>query len=268
MRVVIRGAGDLATGIALRLRRAGMDIIMLETAAPTAIRRTVAMSEAVRKGEMRVEDQRGLLCRSAEEAIKAAACGDIAVCVDPLGEMLPALQADVLVDAIIAKRNMGTRKDMAPYVVALGPGFTAGIDCHTVIETMRGHDLGRVFYMEGAKACADTHEPGNVGGYTHERVMHTPCAGAYEPVVEIGTQVRAGDAVAYVSGRPVLAKIDGILRGQLPSGLPVREGLKCADVDPRCMRYHCFTVSDKARCLGGAVLEAILHDSKFTVSHS
>ncbi len=259
MRVVIRGAGDLATGIGLRLRRSGFAVIMLEVAAPSAIRRTVAMSEAVRKGEMRVEDLRGVLCDSPESALRAASVGDIALLVDPMGEKLPMLRTDVLVDAIIAKKNIGTRIDMAPYVVALGPGFTAGIDCHAVIETMRGHDLGRVFYMEGAKACADTHEPGEIGGYTHERVMHTPCAGQYEPVVEIGEKVSAGDVVAYVNGECVKAKIAGILRGQLPPGLDTFAGMKCADVDPRCKRIHCFTVSDKARCLGGAVLEAILH---------
>ncbi len=259
MRVVIRGGGDLATGIGLRLLRAGFEVIMLETATPTAIRRSVSMCEAVRKGEMRVEDLRGVLCANAKAAMEAVSVGDIAVCVDENCEMLPELRTDVLVDAIIAKRNLGTRKDMAPFVVALGPGFTAGIDCHAVIETMRGHDLGRVFYMEGARACEDTHEPGEVGGYTHERVMHTPCAGIYEPVCEIGQKVGAGDAVAYVEGQAVKAKIDGILRGQLSPGLSVFEGMKCADVDPRCKRIHCFTVSDKARALGGAVLEAAMH---------
>lgn len=259
MRVVIRGAGDLATGIALRLRRAGFQVFMLEIAEPTAIRRSVAMSEAVRLGEMRVEDVRGVYCQSVQEAQNAVSVGDIAVIADEKCETLAALKPDVLVDAIIAKRNCGTRRDMAPFVVALGPGFTAGIDCDAVIETMRGHDLGRVFYMEGAMACADTHEPGNVGGFTHERVMHTPCAGVYEPVCRIGDMVKAGDTVAYVDGQPVKAKIDGMLRGQLPAGLSVFKGMKCADVDPRCKRIHCFTVSDKARCLGGAVLEAILH---------
>lgn len=259
MRVVIRGAGDLATGIALRLRRAGFQVVMLETAEPTAIRRSVAMSEAIRLGEMRVEDMRGVYCQSVGAAEDTVSVGDIAVLADPECKTLSALKPGVLVDAIIAKRNLGTRKDMAPFVVALGPGFTAGIDCHAVIETMRGHDLGRVFYMEGAIACPDTHEPGDVGGYTHERVMHTPCAGVYEPVHNIGDMVKAGDTVAYVDSQPVKAKIDGMLRGQLPAGLMTFKGMKCADVDPRCRRIHCFTVSDKARCLGGAVLEAILH---------
>ncbi|MDD4074692.1 MAG: selenium-dependent molybdenum cofactor biosynthesis protein YqeB [Eubacteriales bacterium] len=259
MRVVIRGAGDLATGIALRLRRANMQIVMLETPQPTAIRRTVAMSEAVRKGEMRVEDMRGVYCEDAAAAERAIANRDIAVCVNPEAENLAQYKTDVLVDAIIAKRNFGTRKDMAPHVIALGPGFAAGIDCHAVVETMRGHDLGRVFYLEGARAKADTKVPGEIAGYTHERVMHTPCAGLYEPVREIADVVKAGEVVAYVEGRPVLAKIDGMLRGQLPAGLMTREHMKCADVDPRCERIHCFTVSDKARCLGGAVLEAILH---------
>ncbi len=262
MRVVIRGAGDLATGVALRLRRAGMEVVMLETAQPTAIRRTVAMSEAVRKGEMRVEDQRGVFCADADAVERAIANRDIAVCVNPACENLSQYKTDVLVDAIIAKRNFGTQKAMAPCVIALGPGFAAGIDCHAVVETMRGHDLGRVFYMEGARAKADTHVPGEVGGYTHERVMHTPCAGVYEPVRDIADMVKAGETVAYVEGRPVLAKIDGLLRGQLPAGLAVCAHMKCADVDSRCERIHCFTVSDKARCLGGAVLEAILRLSR------
>lgn len=268
MRVVMRGAGDLATGVALRLLRAGMEVIMLECEKPTAIRRTVAMSEAVYKGEMRVEDKRGLLCQSPAQALRVAAAGDIALLVDADCALLEELAPDALVDAIIAKRNLGTHKGLAPYVIALGPGFTAGLDCHAVVETMRGHDLGRVFYLEGARACADTHAPGEIGGYTVERVMHTPCAGLYRPAAAIGDMLRAGDTAAFVEAgdgtrQPVPAKIDGMLRGQLPDGLPVHAGMKCADIDPRCARIHCFTVSDKGRALGGAVLEALLHGRKW-----
>lgn len=258
MRVVIRGAGDLATGIALRLRRAGYEVVMCEQAVPTAIRRTVAMSEAIHKGEMRVEDLRGVFCKGPAAVERAIAAGDIAVIIDPNCDCLKTMQPGALVDAIIAKRNCGTRKDMAPIVIGLGPGFAAGIDCHAVVETMRGHDLGRVFYLEGARAKAQVAEPGDVGGFTYQRVMHTPCAGVYEPIVNIGDTVKRGDIVAYVDGMPVKAAIGGILRGQLPAGIETPEGMKCADVDPRCMRMHCYTVSDKARALGGAVLEALL----------
>lgn len=257
MRVVIRGAGDLATGVALRLRRAGMEVVMCERETPLAIRRTVAMSEAVRRGEARVEDVRGVFCADDAAVLQALSVGDVAVVVDPDCACATRLHADAVVDAILAKRNCGTTITMAPIVIALGPGFAAGIDCHAVVETLRGHDLGRVFYLEGARAKADTRTPGDMLGHGAGRVMYTPCAGKYEPVCSIGDKVRAGDVVAYVEGMPVRSAIGGVLRGQLPA-IAVEQGVKCADVDPRGVRLYCFTVSDRARSLGGAVLEALL----------
>ena len=256
MLVVIRGAGDIASGIALRLFRAGMQVVMCDLAVPTSIRRTVCFSEAIRLGETRVEGVRGVLCADAVAARAAAAAGDVAVLVDPEAACVRDLAPDALVDAILAKRNLGTTRDMAPVVIGVGPGFTAREDCDAAVETMRGHYLGRVYY-EGSP-IPNTAVPGLIGGYAGERVMRASADGVFEPCVKIGAQVTAGDVCATVAGEPMRATIDGVVRGLLQAGVPVRKGMKCGDVDPRCHPEYIRTSSDKAAAVGGGVLEAIL----------
>ena len=256
MLVVIRGAGDIASGIALRLHRAGMQVVMCDLAQPTSIRRTVCFSEAIRLGETRVEGVRGVLCADTAAARATSAAGDVAVLVDPEAACARDLVPDVLVDAILAKRNLGTTRDMAPVVVGVGPGFTAREDCDAAVETMRGHYLGRVYY-EGSP-IPNTAVPGFIGGYAGERVMRAPADGVFEPCVEIGAQVAAGDVCATVAGEPMRATIDGVVRGLLQTGAPVRAGMKCGDVDPRCHPEYIESASDKALAVGGGVLEAIL----------
>ena len=257
MLVLIRGAGDLATGVAVRLIRAGCCVVLCDIAQPTSIRRTVAFSEAVRLGETSVEGIRARYAQSVEAALALHAQGVVPVLCDPDARCLPALRPGAVVDAILAKRNLGTHIAMAPVVVALGPGFTAGQDCHAVVETMRGHDLGRVYY----RGCAlpNTGVPGEIGGQSEKRVLRAPADGRFTPLCSIGDAVSPGDTVGAVEGIPLRTQIGGVLRGILPDGLYVTKGFKAGDVDPRCERAHCFTVSDKARALGGGVLEAILH---------
>ncbi len=256
MLVVIRGAGDIASGIALRLYRAGMRVVMCDLPVPTSIRRTVCFSEAIRLGETSVEGVRGVLCADASAARAALDAGDVAVLADPEASCVRELAPDALVDAILAKRNLGTTRDMAPVVVGVGPGFTAPVDCDAAVETMRGHYLGRVYY-EGSP-IPNTAVPGLIGGYAGERVMRAPAGGVFEPCVEIGAEVRAGDVCATVAGEPMRATIAGVVRGLLQAGVPVHEGMKCGDVDPRCHPEYIESASDKALAVGGGVLEAIL----------
>ena len=255
MRVVIRGAGDLASGVALRLWRAGMDVVLLDVAKPTAIRRTVAFSEAIVHGEQTVEDVTARLA-TVETVEETLAAGCIPVLVDPEGRSIPTLRPDALVDAILAKRNLGTEITDAPVVIGVGPGFTAGVDCHAVVETMRGHSLGRVI-REGS-AIPKTGIPGLIGGFAGERVLRAPAAGLFHPLRDIGDAVTEGEVLATVEGKSMPATLTGILRGILPEGTEVFPGMKAGDIDPRCQRSHCFTASDKALAVGGGVLEAIL----------
>ena len=257
MLVLIKGAGDLATGTAVRLARAGFRVVMTDLARPTAVRRTVAFSQCLYDGSAAVE---GLTARRAEspaEAEAILAAGAIPVLADPAANILKELPFDALVDAILAKRNLGTRITDAPIVLALGPGFTAGADCHGVIETQRGHDLGRLILT--GSAAPNTGVPGNVGGYTVERLIRAPADGAFEPLAAIGDRVEEGQPVARVAGATVRAQISGVVRGMLPAGLAVTKGMKAGDIDPRCEVRHCFTVSDKARAIGGGVLEGLLY---------
>lgn len=256
MLVIIRGAGDIASGVALRLFRAGVRVIMTETAQPTAIRRTVCFSEAVRLGEARVEGVCAVLASGPEEARMIAESGNIAVIVDEAGGCIRALRPDAVVDAILAKRNCGLRITDAPVVIAVGPGFTAGVDCHAVVETMRGHTLGRVI-TEGS-ALPNTGVPGIIGGYGAERVLRAPKDGVFRPLKRIGELVSAGETVAEVDGEPVVTAIGGVLRGILPEGTAVTAGMKSGDVDPRGNVENCDTASDKALAVGGGVLEALL----------
>lgn len=260
MRILIKGAGDLASGIALRLHHCGFQVVMTECAVPTTVRRTVAFSPAVYRGSAQVEDVEGRLCRNLSEVFEAWRQGCVAVVVDPCAAICADLQPDAVVDAILAKRNLGTALTDAPVVIGVGPGFTAGQDCHCVVETRRGHDLGRCIYR-GA-AFPNTGVPGDIGGYTVERILRSENAGVFTGCVEIGAQVKAGEICGRVDGCPVCSRIDGVVRGLLQDGVMVTAGFKCGDVDPRCRRENCFTVSDKARAVSGGVLEALLHLSQ------
>lgn len=255
MLIEIRGAGDIATGIALRLHRAGCKVVMCDLPTPTSIRRTVCFSEAIRLGECEVEGVRARLAHSLAEARTIVVSGEVAVLVDPEGASARELRPAVLVDAILAKRNLGTTMDMAPVVIGVGPGFTAGRDCHAVVETKRGHYLGQVI-LDGP-AAPNTGIPGVIAGHSADRVLRAPADGVFEPVLQIGDVVRAGQVAATVAGVPMTCTIDGVLRGLLQAGVEVTAGMKSGDIDPRCERAHCFTASDKARAVGGGVLEAI-----------
>ena len=256
MLILIRGAGDLASGIALRLHHAHMKIVMTDLPRPSAIRRTVCFSQAILFGSMRVEDVTARRAESSEDALRITAAGDIAVLADPQAACIAALKPDAVVDAILAKRNLGTRITDAPCVVGVGPGFTAGTDCHAAVETMRGHYLGRV--ITDGSPLPNTNIPGLIGGFAGERVLRAPADGVFHQLLEIGAQVRAGDVAGEVEGVPMLCHIDGILRGILADGAPVFKGMKAGDVDPRGERKYCDTVSDKALAVGGGVLQAIL----------
>lgn len=255
MLVEIRGAGDIATGIALRLHRAGCKIVMCDLAVPTSIRRTVSFSEAIRLGECEVEGIKARLAHTVAEARNIVVAGDVAVLVDPEGATISEFKPAVVVDAILAKKNLGTTMSMAPVVIGVGPGFTAGKDCHACVETKRGHYLGQVLY-EGSPA-PNTGVPGVIAGHSADRVLRAPADGIFEPVLHIGDIVRAGQVAATVNGVPMSCTIDGVLRGLLQEGVEVTAGMKSGDIDPRCERAHCFTSSDKARAVGGGVLEAI-----------
>ena len=258
--VIIRGAGDISTGTIRRLFRAGFPVLALESTRPSAIRRRVAFSEAVYDGTATVEGVTAVRIADAREAGAALARGSVPLLVDPAGESIRRLRPAAVVDAILAKRNLGTSMDMAPLTVALGPGFEAGRDVHYVIETMRGHDLGRI--IASGSAIPNTGIPGNIGGYGTERVIHAPAAGAFRMVRDIGSIVDAGEVIGFIAAPegeiPVRSKIAGLLRGVLREGYPVPAGFKLADVDPRLDQLkNCTTISDKARCIAGSVLELV-----------
>lgn len=257
MKILIKGAGDLASGIACRLHECGFNIVMTDIAVPTTVRRTVAFSRAIYEGKAQVENSTGILCHDIDEIDEVIAQRDIAVVVDPEAGIIKQYRPDVVVDAIIAKRNLGTTINDASVVIGVGPGFRAGVDCHCVVETKRGHYLGKCIY-EGS-AIPNTGVPGDIGGYTVERILRAPAAGIFRPAVEIGTVVEKGDICGYVEDTAMCSLIPGVVRGLLQDGVEVTEGMKAGDVDPRCAPQHCMTVSDKARAIGGGVLEAIMH---------
>ena len=257
MLVLIRGAGDLASGIALRLFRSGISVVMTDLPYPTAIRRTVAFSEAVVHGETEVEGVVARRAETASEALQMLQTGIIPVLADPDCRCRTELRPDVVVDAILAKRNLGTTMADAPIVIGVGPGFTAGVDCHAVVETMRGHTLGRVIY-EGS-ALPNTNIPGLIGGFAGERVLRAPADGIFRAAAAIGDVVTVGDTVGYVADLPMKCTISGVLRGLIADGTRVHKGMKSGDVDPRGEVSYCKTASDKALAIGGGVLEALLH---------
>lgn len=251
--VVVRGAGDLATGCIVRLVRSGFRVVALELPRPSAIRRAVSLSEAVYDGNAEVEGVRAVRY---EEPPAAWDAGVVPILVDPEARHVARLAPLAVLDAIVAKRNLGTRLDLAPVVVALGPGFEAGRDAHAVVETNRGHALGRVL-LEGY-AEVDTAVPGRVAGHDGARVVRAPAFGEIVALRAIGDLVTAGEPILSAGGAVARVEIGGVLRGLIRPGFPAAAGLKVADVDPRGVREHCFTVSDKARAVAGGVLEAIL----------
>ncbi|MDO5708173.1 MAG: selenium-dependent molybdenum cofactor biosynthesis protein YqeB [Andreesenia angusta] len=255
--VVIRGAGDLATGVAYRLHRCGFRVLMLDLEAPLVIRRTVSFAQAIYDGEIDIEGVKGRRVNDLNSIVKAWDNNEIPIVIDEKGEYIKIIRPKIVVDAILAKKNLGTNKNMADIVIALGPGFEAGIDVDAVIETQRGHYLGKVI-TEGP-AIADTGIPGNIGGFSKERVIHAPSSGYIEHRAKISDIVRKDDIIALIDDTPVKASIDGVLRGLINKGLYIKKGLKIADIDPRDVQDHCFSISDKARSIAGGVLEAIIY---------
>jgi xanthine dehydrogenase accessory factor len=260
--VLIKGAGDLATGVAVRLHRAGFAVAMTELERPRTVRRTVAFAQAIFDGQQTVEGIMAQRCTVAE----AAAClaqRVIPVMIDATAMACAVLRPSVLVDGIMEKRNTGTQIHDARLVLALGPGFVAGVDCHAVVETNRGHNLGRVIWQGGAEA--DTGEPGILPGATAQagRVLRAPCAGFVQPCAAIGDLINSGATIALIEREGhepavIQAPFTGVLRGLIHASVPVTPGLKIGDLDPRAQREHCFTVSDKSLAIAGGVLEALL----------
>ena len=263
--IIVRGGGDLATGTIYKLKKSGFPVLILEVKNPSAIRRNVAFSEAIYQGQQTVEDMTCFRADSLQQAENFLQEDKLTILVDPKGEAIARLKPVAVVDAIIAKRNLGTAKTMAPVTVALGPGFVAGEDVDAVVETKRGHNLGRVIWS--GSAAPNTGVPGLIGGFGKERVMHSPAQGILKNVKKITDTVTKGEVIAVIETGsdmvPVEASLDGILRGLIRDGYPVTKGFKIADIDPRSEEYeNCFTISDKARCIAGGVLEAILQLKK------
>lgn len=260
--IIVRGGGDIATGTIHKLHRCGYPVLVLETGYPSAIRRNVAFSEAVYDGASEVEGVRCVHVKDYAQAVQVMEQQDVALMVDPEGAVLNEVRPWALIDGILAKKNSGTNRQMADKTIGLGPGFEAGKDVDLVIETMRGHNLGRI--IGRGRAAANTGIPGMIGGYGKERVIHSPAKGIMQNFCQIGDRVKKGQAIAaVVTGQGevlVEASLDGILRGLIRSGYPVTEGLKIADIDPRESEWeNCFTISDKARCIAGSVLEGLLY---------
>lgn len=258
----MRGGGDLATGTIYKLYQCGFRVLVLETEKPSAIRRSASFSEAVYQGTQTIEGVTCILASGVTEAKKLLEEGKLVMLVDKEGVCIEQLHPDVVVDAILAKKNLGTNRRMAPITIGLGPGFEAGRDVDAVIETMRGHSLGKVIYQ--GKALENTGIPGMVQGYAKERVIYSPCEGYVRSIKKIMDDVKCGEMIAYIERKegtvPVVSSLQGILRGILRDGYPVTKGMKMADIDPRKEeRSNCITISDKARCIAGGVLEAILH---------
>lgn len=256
-KVIIKGAGDLASGVAHRLQRAGFQVVMLELPRPLVVRRSVSFASAVFEGTFEVEGVRASLVEEKYQIGECWSRGVIPLLVDPEGSLIKEMKPHVLIDAVMAKRNVGTSITDAPIVIGLGPGFTAGKDVTAVIETKRGHNIGRVIYS--GTAAANTGIPGEVGGYSSERLIRASASGRFLPCKEIGEMVQKGEKVAVAGGTPVIASISGMIRGMLYPGLEVQKGMKVGDIDPRGREVDWRTISDKARSVAGGVLEAVLH---------
>jgi xanthine dehydrogenase accessory factor len=256
--VIVRGGGDLATGTIHKLYRSGFRVLVLEVPKPTSIRRSVSFSEAVYESQVEIEGITAVHVHSISEIEQAFCNKKVPVIIDPEGKYIEEIKPKIVVDAIIAKKNMGTTRNMADITIALGPGFTAGKDVDIVIETSRGHNLGRLILS--GKAKENTGIPGSIMGYSKERVIHSPCAGIMKNVVHIDAEVQKDEVIAYIGDTPIYATISGLLRGILRTGSIVTNGFKIADIDPRVTeKMNCYTISDKARSIAGGVLEAVLY---------
>jgi len=256
--VLIRGAGEMASGVAHRLHRSHFKICLLEIKHPLAVRREVSFCEAVYEDAKEVEGIHAKLISNPKEIGITWKGGKIPLLIDPDGKKTRAyLKPDVVIDAILAKHNLGTRLNDASLVIGLGPGFTAGKDVHAVIETNRGHNLGRVIWRGSAEP--DTGTPGEIGGFSVERVLRTLKGGVFRPQKSIGDLVNKGAVIAVVDDYPIIAGISGVIRGLLREGIEAKKGMKVGDIDPRGKRELCLSISEKARAIGGGVLEAILY---------
>ncbi len=252
----IKGAGEMASAVAWRLFSARIQkLFMMEMETPLAVRRKVSFCEALYEDRHTVEGIQGVKAAGLDAVQHAWTFGRIPVLVDPGWEYAARLASDALVDAVLAKKNLGTHRNEAPLVIGLGPGFTAGKDVHFVIETQRGHDLGRILIQ--GRAAENTGIPGAIGGFTRERVLRAPAEGIFQTRHDIGETVRKGEAIAEVNGKVIRAGVDGVIRGLLRPETPVTMNLKVGDIDPRGCVAYCFTLSDKARAVAGSVLEAI-----------
>lgn len=258
--VVIRGAGDIATGIGWRLHRCGYRVLHLEMKKPLVIRRTVSFAQAVYDKKIEVEGVVGEKVKSIDEVEEIWKKNHIPILVDEEGISIKELKPEIVVDAILAKKNLGTNLDMAEKVIGVGPGFEVQKDVDLIVETMRGHYLGKV--IEYGTAIPNTGEPGEIGGYSKERVIYSPGSGKIIHSRSIGDIVKKGDLLGRVNNLEIKATINGVLRGLIQEGLEVKKGLKIADIDPRAEVEHCFTISDKGRAIAGGVLEAILLENK------
>lgn len=252
--VIVRGAGDLATGIISKLYNCGFKVVALETSNPTTIRRHISFSSAVYDGEVKIEGIKGTLITSVTDLEKIDGIG---IMIDETCNILNEVSPLAVIDAIIAKKNLGTNIDMAKIVIAVGPSFNASVDCHAVIESKRGHNLGRIYY--NGYAIENTGIPGYIGGFSKERVIHAPKSGKINIISDIGSIVKKGDTIALIDDTKIYATIDGLIRGMIRDKMYVNYGLKIADIDPRCDELkNCYTISDKARCIAGGVLEALI----------
>lgn len=254
-RIIVKGGGDLATAVAHKLFRTGFPVIITELERPMMVRRTVSFANCIYEGEWTVEGITAVLT-DAEGLEQVLAEGKLPVLIDPQCCIRQQIKPTVIIDAILAKENLGTRLDDAPVVIGLGPGFTAGEDVDAVVETNRGHDLGRVLLAGSAEP--NTGIPGAIKGYTSERVLRSTCEGIVENKVEIGSMVRVGDVICTVAGKAVCSKLDGVVRGLIREGLRVAPDTKIGDIDPRGDMKYCSTISDKGRNIAGGVLEAVL----------
>jgi xanthine dehydrogenase accessory factor len=254
--VVVRGAGDVASGVIYRLCKAGFDVIAMEKANPDCVRRRVCFAEAFYQGEMQVEGVTAVLVDSSDQALADMGQSLVPLLIDPNAESLADLQPEAVIDGRMLKQDIDTHIDMAPVVIGLGPGFTAGKNCHAAVETRRGNDLGR--FMYDGSPHADTGVPAQVNGISLDRVLRSPADGIFTAGCDIGDMVKQGQVLGNVSGISVIARIDGVVRGIIHDGLTVAAGQKIGDIDPRGIEKLCYTISDKAHAIAEGVLNALL----------
>ena len=255
--VVLRGGGDIASGIAHRLKRSGFEVVILDILKPLCIRRKVSFSESVYSGVKVIEGIKGILVNNLDEIYDELNRSNIPVYIDEKGEIIEELKPDIVIDAIMAKESLGTNKDMAPVTIGIGPGFEAGLDVDFVIESNRGHDLGRV--IEYGRAADNTGLPGVIMGYSDERIIRANASGNIKHFKQLGDLVKEGELISKIDESTINAKISGMIRGLIKEGTPVEKGLKIGDIDPRGYNVDPDTISDKVRAIAGGVLEAILY---------